>query len=120
MFKSKQILFALIMTTLFLALTVFAVLSYNGDEDNNRAYQLAINQKTYIFLDSTINFFNNIAPKKQEVSQEEDDLAKVSLIDRIKGRILIKRKSEGLSISIKNSEGEYLESILPIFKKRAD
>ena len=51
MFKSKQILFALGMTTIFLLLTIFAVLSYNGDEDNSRAYQLAINQKTYIFLE---------------------------------------------------------------------
>lgn len=120
MFKPKQILFALGMTTIFLLLTIFAVLSYNGDEDNNRAYQLAINQKTYIFLDSTINFFNNITPKKREASNTKDDLVKVNLIDRVRGRVLIIRKSEGLSISIKNSEGEYLESILPIFKKRAD
>lgn len=119
MFNLKQILYALAITSIFLILILFTVLSYNGDEESNKSYQLVVNQKVLIFLNSSFNLLNIIALPVYE--QNEDGIAtRPNLIERTGDRITFSRKYEGLSIVIKNSKGNYVESILPIFKKRSN
>lgn len=119
MFNLKQVLYALAITSIFLVLILFTILSYNGDEESNKSYQLAINQKVFIFLNSSFSLLNNIALPAY-VQSEEGVSTRSNLIMRTKDMITISRKNEGLSIVIRNSKGGFAESILPIFKKRSN
>lgn len=118
MFNLRQVVFAIGATSIFLVLIVFSVLSYNRSEAENIAYRSAINEKTLVFLDTSLNFFNKIVPERNK-DNDDIDLSKSSWSDNIKGIISINRKEEGLSITIRNSRGEYVESVLPIFKKHS-
>lgn len=115
----RRVVFTMVTVVIFLALAVISAVTYN---DNQEASDKIKQSNFVIQVEKILDKLDKLFPKTESSIEEagEQKINKESWSQKIRDYIMISRSKEGLSIILKNSEGEFFNRIWPIFSKQND
>ena len=116
MFKWKSLVYAIVVVVVFLVLTIIAVIEYN-DKNVSHEKQNKLYQRINDVIEAADDFFSAWPVGGVHKNKEQSDLNNEKWAEKFRDYFQISRDKEGLIVIIRNSQGEIVNRVLPIFKR---